>query len=59
MDGSVAEMSQIMRYTLRQSNFNLPLVKMDLDVCGFCMTCNLLCLISSMEGAGSVHKHTK
>lgn len=48
MNGSVTEINQIMRYTLRQSKFNLPLVKMDLDVCGFCITCNLLCLISSL-----------
>lgn len=49
LDGSVTEINQIMPYTLRQSKFNLLLVKMDSTMCGFCTTCNLLCLISSSE----------
>lgn len=58
LNGSVTEVNQIIRYTLRQSKFNPPPVKMDLDVCGFCETCNLLCLIWSLEGVEVVHAQT-
>lgn len=34
--------------------FNWALVKINLDVCGFCKTCNLLCLILSLEAGAEV-----